>query len=872
MVYTSPIIDREILFGNPQISGAQLSPDGKYITFIKPLNGTMNIWVKPKESTFEEAYPLTDDATRPIRSYFWSRDSKYVLYVQDKGGDENFHLYAIDPTEANNNNIPTARNITDGENVRAMLLDLPRSNHNLIHVGINDRDKAWHDFYAINLTTGERKLLLKNDQQLSGVNFDLNGKIRIASRSTADGGNEYLKVTESGLEKILYANLEESLSPIKFKNDNQVYISSNVGKPDLQGLYLYDLNTGKMELIESDPLNQVDLDDVTFTKQTQELLSTVYTGDKKRVYWKNSDHESDYKFLQSKFPGAEIAITSSDETESQWIVYINDDVNPGEAYLFNRSDKKLEFLYKPRPELPTENLVKMTPIRYPSIDGLEIPGYLSMPATEEKENLPAVLFIHGGPWARDNWGYNSFAQFLANRGYAVLQINFRGSTGYGKKFLNAAINQWGEKMQDDLTAGAQYLIDKGIADPKRIAIAGGSYGGYATLAGLTFTPDVYAAGVSIVGPSNLFTLLETIPPYWESARIMFHKRMGNPETEEGRAQLKRQSPFFHADKIKAPLLVAQGDNDPRVKTSESDQIVIAMRDHNLPVSYINFPDEGHGFAKPNNNMAFLAVMEKFLSEHLGGRHQESVPDHIAEIIDKVTVDIPALVMPEIVEESLLTQPHVIPEHQMVEGKYYYLSQLSMGGKEMNFDITRTIIKGKMLSIEESSDSQMGSMRDHSTTTLDFNPISRDFQQAPMGFKYTINGNSVKGSMTMNGTEQQFDFGDNNSLLMDGASLDLYLSLLPLKKDYKTVVRVIDSMNQKVLPFQYQVIGEEECSGQMCYKCELKAMGGSGNGHLYWISMNKAPIMIKKESVMQESGGAKMTFSFLRFGPLGEEVA
>jgi len=486
-----------------------------------------------------------------------------------------------------------------------MVYALPRSKPDVIYVGINDRDNAWHDCYEVNIATGKRTLLYKNEHKLSGFYFDTEGVLKLAGRSTEDGGSELMKIENAGIKSILSANLEESLSPVKFDKQGQVYLSSNVGQPDLIGLYLYHLETGEMTLIESDPEDQVDLQNASFSEITQELIATSYIGDKKRIYWKDSKHQSAYEYLKSEFPGAEISVTSMTKDETKFIFYVNNDTDPGTAFLFDRQTKHIEYLYTPRPELPSEHLAKMEPVRFPSIDGLEIPRYLTLPRVKTKTKLPAVLFIHGGPWARDYWGYNSFAQFLSNRGYATLQINFRGSTGFGKQFLNAAINQWGEKMQDDLTAGATYLIEQGIADPKKIAIAGGSYGGYATLAGLTFTPDVC--------PSNLFSLLDTIPPYWESARTMFHKRMGDPTTEEGKAQLRRQSPFFHAKNIKAPLMVAQGDNDPRVKTSESDQIVIAMRDLGLPVKYINFPDEGHGFANPENNMAFIVAMEKFLT-------------------------------------------------------------------------------------------------------------------------------------------------------------------------------------------------------------------------------------------------------------------
>ena len=460
----------------------------------------------------------------------------------------------------------------------------------------------------------------------------------------------------------------------------------------------------------------------------------------------------------------------------------SNDRDAGSAYLFNRETKTLKFLYQPRPDLKQSDLVAMNPVRYKSLDGMEIPAYLSLPNVPNPKDLPSVLLVHGGPWARDYWGYNGFAQFLANRGYAVLQINFRGSTGYGKSFLNAAINQWGEKMQDDLTAGAQFLIDHEYANPSKIAIMGGSYGGYATLAGLTFTPVVYAAGVSIVGPSNLFTLLETIPPYWESARVMFHKRMGNPNTEEGRDQLKRQSPFFHAKNIKSPLMVAQGANDPRVKKSESDQIVLAMRDLNLDVAYLNFPDEGHGFANPKNNMAFIAAMEKFLADQIGGRYQQSVPDHLQKILDNVTVDISKLKMPTIVTDELKSRPKPEKQRTILEGTQVYEAHLSFQDQELSFELQRSIKKdGNNFQLTDASQSPMGRMSD--TMKLDSSHLTvleREVDQMPLYIRVEGDDQKIIGEMTMEEKTTSIDVQSDYLFIHDGPAQDVYVSALDLK--------------------------------------------------------------------------------------------
>ena len=640
--YLTPIIDRDIFFGNPEIAGGKISPDRKFISFLKPYNGIRNIWVKKFDEPFESARPITADQSRPIASYFWSRDGRYILYVQDKGGDENFHVYAVKPDVSINNKtgVPDSKDLTPYEGIRAIIMQVPKSDHSALFVGINDRDNAWHDLYKVNIENGERELILRNDIQFSSAVFDLNDEIQILTRTTQDGGQEFLKLDGNEWIPVYSHSNIESASPSGFTKDGRMYLVSDKGDDvDLSQLLLLDIHSSELEFVESDPEGKVDFGGALFSDLTETLIATTYTAEKTKVYWLDKEFEKDYKMLEDRFEGAEVSFTSGTKDEMTWITYINKDTDPGAAYLFDRRTKETKFLYRPRPNLPIDHLVEMKAVSYKSSDGLDIPAYLSLPKTGDSKGLPAIIMPHGGPWARDYWGYNSYAQFLANRGYAVLMSNFRGSIGYGKSFQNAANLQWGEKMQDDLTWGAKFLIENEIADPKRIAILGGSYGGYATLAGLTFTPDVYAAGVSIVGPSNLFTLLETIPPYWASALKIFHTRMGNPETEEGKEQLRRQSPYFHANEIKAPLLVAQGDNDPRVKTSESNQIVVACRESGQDVQYLNFPDEGHGFANPDNSMAFLAVTEKFLSQHIGGRYQKNIPERLQKIIDKVNVEI-----------------------------------------------------------------------------------------------------------------------------------------------------------------------------------------------------------------------------------------
>lgn len=638
-----PLIDRELLFDNPEITAGRLSPDGKYLSFIKPFKGTLNIWVKLINEPFESAKPLTADTTRPVRQYFWSRDSKYILYSQDKGGDENFNIYAVKPEDAKSKDqVPENRDLTKLTGVRVFIYAVPKSDPDALYIGLNDRDKAWHDLYKLKISTGERTLIKQNSdtERITEYIFDWDDNLRLATRANQDGSNDLLRVDKDKLEKIYTTSVFETAYPVGFNKDNsKFYMVTNKGDRDLMQLVLFDPVTLKEEFIESDPLSRVDLENVAMSEKNREIIYTLYTDEKDRYNWKDQSFAKDYETIKKELPGKEVYFANSTDDENLWLVSAYSDVDPGTTYLFDRKTKKLTYQYKPRPKLPVDALATMKPIRYKSSDGLEIPAYLTLPKGVEPKNLPLVVMPHGGPWARDTWGYNSYVQFLANRGYAVLTPNFRSSTGYGKKFLNAGNNEWGQKMQDDITWGVKYLISEGIADPKKIGIMGGSYGGYATLAGLAFTPDVYKCGVSIVGPSNLITLLNSIPPYWESIRTVFHERMGNPNTPEGKAQLERQSPLNSANKIIAPLLVVQGANDPRVNIHESDQIVVALRERGAPVEYIVAPDEGHGFSRPVNNMAMLAATEKFLAKHLGGRYQESMTPETGKRLKEITMDV-----------------------------------------------------------------------------------------------------------------------------------------------------------------------------------------------------------------------------------------
>ena len=864
-----PIIERELFFGNPEISGAQISPDGRYISFLKPYKDTRNVWVKRTADAYSAAKLITNDTKRPVTQYFWSRDGKYILFVQDQGGDENYNVYAVDPASspAAGQDVPAARNLTAAKGVRAVLYSVPKNDPDIMYVGLNDRDKAWHDLYRVRISTGERTLMRQNTERIAAWVFDNTGTLRLAVRSTDKGDTEILRVDPTGFTKVYSCNVFETCGPDRFSKDNsKIYMETNKGNPDLTRLVLFDPATQTEQLVESDPLNRVDFGSATFSDVTDELVSTSYTDERSRIYWKDKEWEKDYKLLQSKLPGKEITPASSTKDERLWMIVASSDREPGERYLFDRNTKNLTYQYSTFDKLPREALAQQKAIRYPSVDGLMIPAYLTLPVGVAPKNLPLVVFPHGGPWGRDNWGYSSIAQFLANRGYAVLQPNFRSSTGYGKKFLNAGNNEWGQKMQDDLTYGVRYLVSQGTVDPKRVGIMGGSYGGYATLAGLAFTPDVYAAGVSIVGPSNLITLLNSIPPYWESIRTIFHERMGNPNTPAGRAQLERQSPLNSAAKIKAPLMVIQGANDPRVNRAESEQIVIALRDRGSPVEYILAPDEGHGFARPINNLVLFTSAEKFLAKHLGGRYEQSMTPAITARMAELTVDPKTVVLAKKVEVSSSAPK---PTAGLTVGTARYKGTLTVQGQTIPMDLTRTVkdTAGTWVVTEATV---MPMMTGNDVATIDKGTLllrKRVVHQGPATVEVAFADNKATGKMTMNGQERPINADLVGNLFADGPGASDVVAALPLAEGYTTSYRNFDLMAQKVKPRQLKVTGSEKVTVQAgsfdAWKVEITpADGGSGESTTLWVDKASRQV-VKISTVIPEMNGATATAELVK---------
>ena len=846
---TPPLLDRELFFGNPEIAGAQISPDGEYVAFLKPWKDTRNVWVKKTSEPYSAARLVTAETKRPIPSFFWTRDSRALLFVQDKDGDENFNVYAVDPAakaEAGKD-APPARNITDVKGARAFLYSVPKSDPDTLYVGLNDRDAAWHDLYKVRISTGQRDLLRKNTEKVSGWVFDEAGALRLATRTADNGDTEILRVDPSAFTRIYSCSVFESCGPTRFHKDGKrVYMETNKGQKDLTELVLFDPQTEKEELVESDPLKRVDFGQAIFSEATDELIGTAYQDDRSRVYFRNKAWEADYKFLQGRFPGRDIGLGSSTADDRLIMVTASGDTDPGERFLFDRTTKKLTSQYKVRERLPREHMAAMKPRRYKSSDGLEIPAFLTLPKGMPAKSLPLIVVPHGGPWARDGWGFNNLAQFLANRGYAVLMPNFRSSTGYGKKFLNAGNKQWGDLMQDDITWGVKHLIAEGIADPKRVGIMGGSYGGYATLAGVAFTPDLYAAAVSIVGPSNLITLLDSIPPYWEAGRITFYERMGNPKTPDGKAQLERQSPLNSAQKIKTPLLVAQGANDPRVKKAESEQIVIALRDRGFPVEYVLAPDEGHGFQRPVNNMALWATSEAFFAKHLGGRAQKDMTPEVSKRLGEISVDPKTVVLAKPVDAKSVGTPK--PLMDLVAGTSSYQATIAMGAQNMAMSITRTIKDdGANWVISENAKMPMGEAMDEAVVEKGTLLVKkRSIRQGPMAIDLVFDDAKATGKMSMAGQDRPVSVDLGGPLFADGAGANDVLARLPLAAGYSTTFRNLDVQRQKVGLKQIKVVGTESVTVPAgtfeSWKAEVSSAEGDPGLTTLWIDTRSRRVL------------------------------
>lgn len=614
------LIPRAMLFGNPERESPAISPDGARLLFLAPVQGVMNVWVGPVDRP-DEARAITQETTRPIRTALWSAGGDRVLYLQDRGGDENWHVYASDPASGK------TVDLTPYAGVRANLEGLSDRRPHEVLIGMNDRDPAWHDLYRVDVRTGKRTLIHRNEQRLRTYVVDEDFKLRFADRSTPDGGKELLAPKGKDVAPVFAVGQADELTTAPLTVDRAgktLYLLDSRGR-ETAALVARDVKTGEETVLADNP--KAGAGALIFERATRRPLAVAFTH--LRQAWRAVDKsvEADLAAL-AKLAEGEFYVVSQSRDDSKWVVQYKFDDGPNRYYLYDRASKAAKLLFTADAELAAQKLAKMRSVVIRARDKLELVSYYTLPPGSDPDNdgvpdapLPLVLLVHGGPWGRDSWGFVPTHQWLASRGYAAMSVNFRGSTGFTKSHVNAGDREWAAKMHDDLLDAVGWAEHYKIADAGRVAIMGGSYGGYATLVGLTFTPERFACGVDIVGPSNLETLIKSIPPYWASIAAMFATRMGDASTEEGRKMLYERSPLHRVEAIKRPLLIAQGANDPRVKQAESDQIVAAMRAKGLPVTYVLYPDEGHGFHRPENKVSFNAVAEAFLAGCLGGPYQ-----------------------------------------------------------------------------------------------------------------------------------------------------------------------------------------------------------------------------------------------------------
>jgi dipeptidyl aminopeptidase/acylaminoacyl peptidase len=611
--FSSPLIPRDVLFGNPERADPQISPDGTQLGYLAPVNGVLNVWIRTIGKNDDRA--ITDDKYRGIRNFLWQYDNKHILYTQDIGGDENWRLHQTDIATKQ------TKDLTPYEKVRVDIVAYDWKTPDTLLVQINKRDPQLFDIYRVDLRSATVDMDTQNPGDVAIFQADNALKVRAAQVQTQDGGT-IVRIRDdlkSPWRELIQWGPDETFgNVVGFTPDNKgLWVATSLDYNAARLLEI-DIATGKRKVVADDP--NFDLGNTITNPKTNALEAVSFTRQRTEYEFIDPSVKADFEVLK-KVRDGDVEGISANLDDTKWVVTFVSDNAPVYWYLYDRASKQASLLFSNRPALEKYQLAKMKPIEFSARDGMKLYGYLTTPVGMEAKALPMVLFVHGGPWGRDVWGFNSSAQWLSNRGYAVLQVNFRGSTGYGKKYVNAGDRQWAGAMHTDLLDGKDWAVKTRVADAKKVCIMGGSYGGYATLAGVAFSPDAFACGVDIVGPSNLYTLLKTTPPYWSTMLSIFHKRMGDSEEF-----LKTQSPLFRADQIKVPLLIGQGANDPRVNKAESDQIVAAMRKNDKPVVYYVFPDEGHGFARPVNRVAFDAATEEFLAKYLGGRFEPATAE------------------------------------------------------------------------------------------------------------------------------------------------------------------------------------------------------------------------------------------------------
>lgn len=837
-----PLIDRELFFNYPEIRNGKLSPDGKMIAFLKASKGIMNIWVKNVNEPISKSRVLTT-SDYPLSDFSWTADSKLILFAHSIWENENFNVYAVDPNESVDSlsdGTPTVRNLTPLDSVSTVLYQVSRKNPDIAWVGVNNRDKKWYDLYSLEISSGSLKLIRRNKDSITRWMFDWteNPQVGIRYRSN-DSTAEFLRLNKDGSStKIFESSVFDITGPLNFSSDNQwLYIKSNKGQnQDLVKLIMLNISSMKMVDVEEDPLHKVDLEACFFSSATHEPIFTTYTDDRIRTYFKDSSLESDFQFLQKKYPGRQIRFLDFSDNDSLILFSTEADDRLPQVYLLDRNQKQASLQYIPQAGLrPYEShFSKMQPIVYQSSDGSNISGYLTLPRGFASRNLPVVVVPHSGPWSRDYWGFNNVVQWLANRGYAVLQTNYRGSAGFGKKFLNAGNRQWGTLMQDDITWGVNELIGRGIADPKRVGILGANFGGYAVLAGLTFTADVYAAGVDINGPSNLLLTFSSLPPSWSGTRKIFQTRVGDTSNTSARNLLVKQSPMLADTSIRTPLMIVYGTNDPMVTKNENDHIVVTMRDSNRKVEYLILPGDSYPFTNITNEMATVARIENFFGKYLRGRSQESMKPETARRLKEIQQDIAnttvGVALPVTAMASFPT-----PTTDLATGNYNYTILVEVPGRRVPLAMSRLIMSDSANNwvVTDQITGQTGDQADEATYQKGtLKPEIRRTQQRGKIAEYSFNGTEITSTLPDKTVSASVD----GAYLHDGAGMDLLIARLPLKEGYRSGFYLIGDDGKAKL-YQIKVIGKDTINNEPCLIVELTNADNTGISTKLWINMD-----------------------------------
>ncbi|MFI5154116.1 MAG: prolyl oligopeptidase family serine peptidase [Chitinophagales bacterium] len=860
-----PLIDREFFFGNPEFIDPKLSPDGRMISFLRAYKGILNIWVKKTEDPFSKSYPITA-SEEPVNNSYWTLDSRLILFSHNTWENDIYNVFAVDPVDSVESplGVPYVHNLYPSDSQSVKIIRASALDSDLLWVGSMNKDQPFDDLYKFRISTGSLTLIRKNADRISQIFFDWNEVPRIGIRyESKDSSLELLRLNKDGSSTKIYdcSNLD-ICKIIGFSADNQwVYIKTNKGEQqDLVKLIRLNPETMKWNDVEQDPLNKVDLGRVLLGDSTHDLLFTSYFDDNLRVYWKDSSYQQDELFLRSKFPDRQIAFQQSSTNEQRYLITISADDKLPQVYSFDRDTKSLILQYTEYSRLkPFENaLSKIQPETYQSSDGMNIGAYLSMPKGYPSKNLPLIVMPHDGPWSRDYRGFNHIVQWLNSRGYAVLQMNYRGSSGFGKKFLNAGNRQWGLLMQDDITWGINDLIGRGIADPRRIAIMGNGYGGYAALAGLAFTSDIYTAAVAIDGPSNLITLIGSIPANWNKSKRIFAERVGDDSRHDGRIKLERTSPLFADSAIKSPLLMIQDRYRSRIAKIESDQLVIDLRDSGRKVEYLDISEESQNASRTSNQSVAFARAESFLGKNLHARYQESVRPDVARRLQEITVDIAALT-PGIAKVFSPLQKFDAPGADLNQGSYTYGVMADLRNRRIPLNMTRTIVDDSLnWIVTDKITGQMGEQTDEAVYQKgSLIPVSRKTTQRNATNEYDYFGNDIRANLSGKTVNSSIE----GAYLHDGAGIDMLIARMPLKEGFESAFNLVGDDGKPKL-YQLKVLGMEKMNGANCYKVQLTNVDNTTINTLMWISPSQK-MAYRIVVPLAALPGAKMTIDLLQ---------